>query len=94
MNKLKGKGGQFLYNLILSLDQLLNVLLLGDPDESISGRTGRAMASGKPKRFVPVMASFLDWLFWVIFKEENHVQNAIEPEERPHEKELWRWVRD
>jgi len=85
---------QYLYNVALGIDQMINVVLLGDPDESISGRTGRAMTSGKPKRLVPGLARFIDWLFWVIFKERNHVLNAIEPEERPHEKELWSWIKE
>ena len=94
MNKLPGFWGQYLYNWILGIDQFINVILLGDPDESISGRTGRAMQSGKPKWFVPPFARFNDWLFWVIFKERDHNLNAIEPEERPHEKELWSWIRE
>lgn len=94
MNKLPGKGGQYLYNLILGLDQFINTILLGDPDESISGRIGRAMQSGRPKCFVPYLAHFNDWIFWVIFKEKDHNLNAIEPEERPFEKELWSWIRE
>ncbi len=94
MNKLPGFWGQYLYNIILGIDQMVNVLLLGDPDESLSGRTGRAMQSGKPKRFIPLFAKFVDWLFLVIFKEKNHVLNAIEPEERPKEKELWSWIKE
>ena len=94
MNKLPGFWGQYLYNLILSVDQFANAVLLGDPDESLSGRTGRAMQSGRPKKFVPTLAKFMDWLFWVIFKEKDHVLNAIEPEERPLEKELWSWIKE
>jgi len=54
---------QYLYNVALALDQFINALLLGDPDDSISGRVGRAERTGKPKWFVPYLASFIDFLF-------------------------------
>ena len=85
---------QYLYNLALSFDQSINAILLGDPDESISGRCGRAVASGNPKWFVVPLAKFVDLLFLVLFKEKDHVKNAIEPEEFPHEKELWSWIKN
>jgi hypothetical protein len=31
----------FLVNVLLSVDQFVNVLMLGDPDETISSRAGR-----------------------------------------------------
>jgi hypothetical protein len=82
---------QYLYNLALGVDQMANVVFLGDPDESFSGRIGRAMLSGKPKWFVPYLEKLVDWFFSTIFKEDAHCHNAVEPEEAPHEKELWRW---
>jgi hypothetical protein len=85
---------QYLYNLALSADQFANAVLLGDPDESISGRCGRAMASGKPKVFVVPLSKFIDFIFLIIFREKDHVKNAIEPEEFPHEKELWSWIKN
>jgi len=32
---------QYLYNILLSLDQLLNTILGGDPDETCSSRVGK-----------------------------------------------------
>jgi hypothetical protein len=84
---------QYFYNLLLGADQWINTILLGDPDESLSGRTGRAMASGKPKWFVPAFARLVDWLLFSLVEERNHVKNSIEPEERPLEKELWSWIK-
>lgn len=81
----------YLYNLALAFDQFINAVLLGDPDESISGRTGRAIASGCPKWWVPFLAIHLDWAFETFFGEQNHVGNAIELEETPKEKEIWSW---
>lgn len=84
---------QFIYNLFLGIDQFSNVLLLGDPDESLSGRTGRAMLSGRPRFFVRPLYVFIDYFALALFGEVNHCLNAVEHEERPYEKELWSWVR-
>jgi hypothetical protein len=84
---------KYLYNLALAFDQFVNALLLGDPDESISGRTGRAIASGRAKWWVKPLATHIDWMFCYIFGEKNHVANAIEPEEKPLERELWSWIK-
>lgn len=84
---------QFLYNLLLGSDQFLNVLLLGDPDESLSGRTGRAILSGRPKWFVIGFEKSIDKLAYVLVGEIDHCKNAVEPEERPLEKELWSWIK-
>ena len=80
----------YLRNVGLSLDQLINTLALGDPDESICGRTARAVKSGNPKWFVPLIASVVN----VIYGGKYHLEfDSIEPEERPWEKELWSWVK-
>jgi hypothetical protein len=84
---------QYIYNLGLGIDQFINVLLLGDPDESLSGRTGRAMLSGTPVFFVPFLWRFIDFVALVLAGELNHCINAVENEERPHEKELWSWIK-
>jgi hypothetical protein len=89
MNKFK----QYIYNLLLAFDQFINVILLGDPDESISGRCGRAIKSNNPKFFVIPLAKFIDALFLVIFNEKNHILNAIEDEEC-NSKELWSWIKN
>lgn len=85
---------QYIYNILLGADQMLNAFLLGDPDEGISGRCGRAMVSGRPIFFVPYLAKVIDWFARVLTGEVNHCLNAIEHEEFPMEKELWSWERD
>jgi len=85
---------QLLYNLGLGLDQFTNVLLLGDPDESLSGRLGRAKLSGRPKYWVEPMAKVNDKIWKFVTGEENHCVNSVEPEERPFEKELWSWIKE
>ena len=82
--------GKYLFNLLLSLDQLLNVILLGDPDDSLSGRCGRAVLSGRPKFWVTPLMHVMDFLFLTLAGEENHCLSSVEPEELM-KKELWRW---
>jgi len=82
---------QYAFNLALSLDQLVNVLLLGDPDESISGRLGRALLSGEPKYFVKPMAAFVDWIFKTLADQDQHCLLSVELEDQPHQNELWSW---
>lgn len=83
---------KYLYNLALGFDQFVNALLLGDPDESISGRCGRAILSGKQKWWVVYLARHIDWVFLHLFDEQNHTMNSVEPEESPKDKELWSWI--
>lgn len=43
----------YLYNLHVALSQLINTLLGGDPDESLSGRIGKSIAAGGLAARVP-----------------------------------------
>jgi hypothetical protein len=85
--------GRFVFNLLLSIDQYANVLLLGDPDETISGRTGRAMLSGRPKWFVPYAHKAINKLFNILDGQQNHCIDSVEPEET-YDKELWSWIKN
>jgi hypothetical protein len=84
---------QLFFNLGLGVDQFLNVLLLGDPDESLSGRLGRALMSRRPKWWVVPLAEVNDWIWFIARGEMDHCLNSVEPEERPMEKELWSWIK-
>lgn len=81
---------QYLFNIALGYDQWINVLLLGDTDDTISGRCGRAMASGKPKWFVKILAPVIDYMFLKLFKHVDHCKDSIEPEESMTY-EIWKW---
>lgn len=83
---------QYGYNLALSVDQHINAVLLGDPDETISGRTGRAILSGRAKPWVPKFGEFVDFLAEKLFGDYNHVVKSVEAEETPKVKELWSWI--
>lgn len=38
---------QYIYNVLVGLDQFVNALTGGDPDMTLSGRMGRAVAEGR-----------------------------------------------
>ena len=70
-------GGRWLLNNIISLDQLLNSLCFGDPDETISSRIGRIKRKwgGKIPPFRPVTRA----VDYVLEKfDRNHSIDAIE----------------
>jgi len=60
----------WLKNILLWLDQGLNTLLLGDPDETLSRRAGRARAKGK--QWGCLLCKVLDWV------DPRHCQKSIE----------------
>lgn len=64
---------RYLWNILISLDQLGNALLAGSPDETISSRAGKAMREGKA--WGCVLCRFLN-LF-----ENEHCAKSIEPDE-------------
>lgn len=83
---------KFLFNWLYWLDLGLNWLLLGDPSETVSSRTGRALKSGKPKWFVPYLALVIDRIFYRLIGEKNHSLENIEWDE-DFEHELWTWIK-
>ena len=86
--------GMYIFRLSLAFDQLINCLMLGFPDESVSGRLGRANSTPgeTPKWFAKYGMIVVDYIFMIICEEKNHCMNAREPEDsfgsRP---ELWKW---
>ena len=85
------KVGQYVYNVFLCASQVINcVILLGDPDVSISGRTGYAYYCKRPKWFVGPLRNMIDLFFLWTIGEVDHCKNSIEPTEK-NEKELWKW---
>ena len=86
--------GQYLYNIGYMIDQAANTLLLGHPDETISSRLGRAIRSGRPKKYVIPARDAVDWLAFVLVGEENHCDNWIEPNLNDPEKEIWSWIKE
>lgn len=59
----------YVKNILIAIDRTGNVLLLGDPDETISARAGR-IRNSYPYSW-GVLATILDWI------KPKHVENAI-----------------
>jgi len=88
-----------LFRVLLALDQLGNVLPIpyigfGFPDESWSGRAGRALATGRQHFWVKSFCKTLDYVFEKLVGEKEHCKNSIEPDERFNERfELFPWYK-
>lgn len=66
----------YFLNVLIAIDQLLNALLAGDPDETISSRMGKYVVRGRG--FIPcVLCKLLD----IVFREKDHCKNSIETDE-------------
>lgn len=64
---------QWGWNILISLDQLLNVLMKGDPDETISSRAAKAKI--KNKKWGCILCKILDWF------DKDHCEKNIEHDE-------------
>lgn len=62
----------YLWNLFVAVDQLLNTLALGDPDETLSSRMGKASVRCKLCRAICRLLSRID---------ARHCEESIEPDE-------------
>lgn len=64
----------WLRNFLITVDQFLNTLALGDPDETISSRLGKAARRGN--KVAHVMCHMIGWLLG-----PDHCNHAIEEDE-------------
>jgi hypothetical protein len=64
---------QYLWNLLVSLDQFVNTVAGGDPDETISSRAAKAEAEGK--RWGCILCGLLDKI------QKDHCKRSLEPDE-------------
>lgn len=76
MNKLAEYG----WNILIAIDQLVNTLCGGDPDETLSSRMGKWSLDGENqhgvRRIVYIVAN------WVVEKfQKDHFKKSIEPNE-------------
>lgn len=62
---------RYLFNLLIAVDQLVNTVFGGDPDETISSRLGKY----HPKS---VLGKTVNTLF---FWQKDHIQESIESDE-------------
>ena len=66
--------GKYLYNILIGIDQLVNAILGGDPDETISSRMGKRAAKGD-SLFCNLLCKLLNLI------QKDHCQKAIEKDE-------------
>lgn len=85
---------QYYFNILLGIDQFVNILFLGSPDETISSRTGRAYISGKAKWFVYPLKAFVDKAANILAGQQNHCIDSIEPDIMHVDYELWSWSKE
>ncbi len=72
--------GRWFVNILISIDQLGNSLLMGDPDETISARLGRIKEKfGGTIPMTRPVSKFTAW--WLDKVQKNHVENAHQHEE-------------
>lgn len=66
----------YLLNCIYVLDVLVNVLVGGDRRDTISSRLGKGKKANKPVH--TVLASIVDFIFLIVFKDTDHCVRNIE----------------
>ena len=95
---------KFIKNYLLAIDQLLNTVLLGHPDETLSSRLGRTINGNHRYFWVPPLRWLVDALFWfdsdiVDGKRVGHCQLSVMPLEQQNfrsvvDYEIWSWSKD
>lgn len=65
---------RYLWNILITLDQLCNTLLGGDPDETMSSRMGKDIKANRCK-LCKVVCYFLGLI------QSDHCNKSIEPNE-------------
>lgn len=74
---------QYCLNVLIAIDQLINAILLGDPDETISSRLGKTQRGDHGpfwRRFWWPLRLTVDGLFYLV-GEPNHCIRSIEKDE-------------
>jgi hypothetical protein len=64
---------KYFWNLLVAIDQLVNTILLGDPDETVSSRMGKAKRNGN--KFAIMVCKFLSKF------DNKHCIKSIEEDE-------------
>lgn len=66
---------KYIWNILISIDQLFNTLFGGDPDETISSRLGKKLRAGDPSDLEEDMCDVLDSI------DPDHCAKSIEDDE-------------
>lgn len=62
---------RYIWNILIALDQLLNAILFGDPDETVSSRAAKRMDLWHWNQ----LARFLEWI------DPGHMTRSLEIDE-------------
>jgi hypothetical protein len=80
---------QYLKNIILASSKLLRAFIGGNGAETLSQATARGVLANK-WWCVWILEPLIDWFFWLLIGELNHVKNSISG--RPSQgKTIWDW---
>jgi hypothetical protein len=74
IKELKRISYLYFRNLFIAVDQLVNTLFYGDPDETISSRLGKNYPNGR-------LTKIVNWLFRWQKHDEGHCKGTIEHDE-------------
>jgi len=66
---------KYLFNLLISIDQLVNTILGGFPDETMSSRMGKKIDQKRNCKICHVICR------WLNYVDPNHCINSIEEDE-------------
>lgn len=78
---------KYCWNILIAIDQLVNTVFGGDPDETISSRMGKWHRSGKHKSGIKKkLYYFINPI--VEFFEKDHFKKSIEEDEG--DREVWK----
>ena len=65
---------QYILNLLIGIDILINAILRGSPYETLSSRAHRMREKGQP--YWGWTAGMIDALFLALFKQRDHCRSA------------------
>lgn len=70
---------KWFWNILISVDQLANTILWGDPDETLSSRMGKMVKRGTAGDVEKGICNVLDGV------DKDHCENSIEDDEGKNE---------
>jgi len=77
---------KYFWNILISIDQFVNTVFGGSPDETISSRLGKWAKNGKNKqgirKYIYKVVNFIVEIF-----EKNHFKKSIEEDEG--DRDIW-----
>lgn len=82
---------QYLFNIAVSLDQLLNTILGGDPDETLSRRTARARKT-RPSNIALAIFTYGVNIMFLLLGETDHIKKSLQ--KKTGAKEVWDWTKN